>query len=117
MTLPPRRRRNAFRRGSGLGLIFSAPELVSVFMFFASSSPYFSSCAREYSRAGSTASPHLLAQKCAGGTDDVVLSTTVSEGWRKNAATAGRKNEFRIPDLDASGIQVGATWHTLCRAQ
>jgi len=43
-------------------------------MFFASSSPYFSSCAREYSRAGSTASPHL---------------------WRKNAPEARMTWSYR----------------------
>jgi hypothetical protein len=59
----------------------------------------------------------IFGAKCAGDTDGVVLSTTVSERWRKNAAAAGRKNEFRIPDLNASRIQVGVTWHTLRRAQ
>ena len=57
------------------------------------------------------------AAKCAGDTDDVVLSMTVSEGWRKNGAAAGRKNEFRIPDFNTSRIQVGETWHTPRRAQ
>src|SRR5882724_114525 len=118
MKLPPIRRRNAFRRGSGLGLSFSTPELVSVLIILCLlvSLLHFSSCARDYSRAESTVWPNLW------------RNLRRRHGWRcashdgfggmaeETLLRLGGGMSFEFPTSMPAGFRWG-TWHTLRRAQ